>query len=59
MVIVSGLYIVIWGKSKDKDQTSHNTTEQILPIDSPKTNQGSTKDDASVDNDVNMHKEIP
>ncbi|KMT17529.1 hypothetical protein BVRB_2g037320 [Beta vulgaris subsp. vulgaris] len=59
VVIVSGLYIVIWGKSKDKDQTSHNTTEQILPIDSPKTNQGSTKDDASVDNDVNMHKEIP
>ncbi|KAL2896958.1 hypothetical protein RDABS01_038742 [Bienertia sinuspersici] len=61
MVIVIGLYIVIWGKSKD-DDTCNTTNEQILPVDSldsKKKTASAEEASVSVGNALSIEKEVP
>ncbi|KAJ8428085.1 hypothetical protein Cgig2_025394 [Carnegiea gigantea] len=50
VVIVTGLYLVIWGKSKDQQTTSPKANEHILPIESPQSDDVNPGQNAAIGN---------
>ena len=49
-MIVTGLYLVIWGKSKDQQTTSPKANEHILPIESPQSDDINSSQNAAIEN---------
>lgn len=50
VVIVTGLYLVIWGKSKDQQTTSPKANEHMLPIESPQSDDVNPSQNAAIGN---------